>query len=146
MLLILCFGTANSAETSRVDKFKLFNSCGPMSILVEGLPPDAAEIGLTKLSLRTAVESRLRSARLYDEEVSEWPYLNVNVAGQAFSIGLAYNRWMCHSGDLCGYAKTWEVGSAGTHGKDAGYVRSFVVEHMDSFILEYMKVNEESCS
>ena len=47
--------------------------------------------------------------------------------------------------DLCGVATTWVRGSAGTHGGDAGYIRSGVSEYMDTFLLEYLRVNEEAC-
>ena len=59
---------------------------------MEGLSSRAAEIGLTVASLRTAVESRLRSARLYDEDATPYLYLDVHVVGAAFNIGLQYKE------------------------------------------------------
>jgi len=78
------------AETAedRVARFQLFDSCRPMQMLVEDLPPKAAQIGLTRPSLMSAVESRLRSARLYAEDASSVLYLRVNVVGHAFSVNL----------------------------------------------------------
>ena len=119
-----------------------------MNVLVERLGSRAAEIGLTVASLRAVVESRLRFARLYDKDATPYLYLNVNVFGPAFSLDLLYERRVCHwSEDLfCGIATTWNSGATGTHGKDAGYVRSAVAEYMDTFLVEYLKVNEEACS
>ena len=145
----LAVGAAHAEEMSfeeRVERFQLFNHCRPMDLIVEGLDSDADEIGLTEESLTAAVESRLRAARLYDEDVAPFLYLNVQVGRRAFGIWLEYKRWMCHSdSDLCGYAITWDTGSMGTHGGDAAFIRSSVSEHMDTFLLEYLRVNEEAC-
>lgn len=39
----------------------------------------------------------------------------------------------------------WQIASFGTHGDDAGLIRSTVVEHMDQFLVEYLRVNQEAC-
>lgn len=67
--LALSVGAAH-ALISDLDRFELFNNCGPVSVSIEDLAPDAAKIGLTKDSLQAAVESRLRIARLYDPAYS----------------------------------------------------------------------------
>ncbi len=164
LLFALCCGAAHAAETSFEEwrtAFELFNSCQPMNLIVESLPPDAAEIGLTEHSLRIAAESRLRSARLYKEDAPEYLYLNTNVVGKAFNVTLEYKRPVCHwdttkpencndhpyaCHDFCGRAATWRTGGTGTHGKDAGYIRSVVSEYMDNFLLAYLKENEAACS
>ena len=146
LVMALSAGVNHADEVSPFDRFELFNSCEPMSVVAERLPSRAAEIGLTVESLRTAVESRLRSARLYDDDATPYLYLNVNVVGGAFSINLEYRRWVCHSVSGCGPATTWRLGVTGTHGADAGYIRSAVAECMDTFLVEYLKVNEEACS
>ena len=77
-----------------LDFLELFSECRPMHLIVESLPPDALEIGLTVNSIQAAAESRLRSARLYDSSraASNYLYINVNVVGRAFSTGLKYNK------------------------------------------------------
>lgn len=150
LTVALSVGSAYAVESEvekSIARFELFNSCLPMGIVVESLPTEAARIGLTTQSLRTALESRLRAARLYDEIPYSYLYLNVNLVGAAFNISLEYNRRICHSGDLCGHATTWSVSSVGTHGKgNAGFIRTAISEHMDSFLVEYLKVNEAACS
>ncbi len=146
----LAVGAAHAEDISvedRLDRFELFNDCRPMYLLVEDLHSDADEIGLTEESLRAAVESRLRAARLYEGNLgAPYLYLNVGVVGQAHNISLQYKRWMCHSGsDLCGIATTWDTGGTGTHGDDAGYILSNVSRQMDAFLLKYLRVNEEAC-
>ena len=47
--------------------------------------------------------------------------------------------------ELDGFASTWDIGSFGTHGGNAGYILQSVSEHLDRFVLEYLRVNEAAC-
>ena len=128
--------------------FKLFADCQPMQLIVEDLRSDASDIGLTKASIQAAAESRLRSARLYDSDPLTYPYLyiNVNVVGRAFNIGLEYSKPVYDPlSDSHGVATTWNKGMVGTHGGDAGYILSSISELMDTFLVEFLRVNEEAC-
>ena len=42
-------------------------------------------------------------------------------------------------------ATTWEIGSLGTHGGDAGFILQGVAEATDTFVNEYLRVNAEAC-
>ena len=60
-------GHATAQELSDSDRFKLFNECGPMHLVVEDYGDAGwADIGLTVDRIQTMAESRLRAARLYD--------------------------------------------------------------------------------
>ena len=69
-LTFLATGAAGETLHERIDRFELFTDCQPMGLVVEGVPPDASEIGLTRESIIAAVESRLRAARLYDADAT----------------------------------------------------------------------------
>ena len=118
-----------------------------MHLIVEGLPPDAVEIDLTEESIQAALESRLRSARLYDSEAIDWLYIRVNVLGVAYSIDLRFFKQV-HDLDSneTGAAATWDEGSVGMHGGDAGFILSSISRYMDRFLVEFLRVNEEACS
>ena len=84
-------GAAAQTEVSEYDRFQLFNNCEPMYLVVEPLPDEAADIGLTEQRLQFAVESRLRGARLYNStRGTPFLYVEVKVAGAAFSLSLVY--------------------------------------------------------
>lgn len=144
----LYFAAAASVEAvaGSQDRFQLFAGCRPMGLVVENLPKGAAEIGLTRATIETAVRSRLRAARLYSDGASPWLYVQVNLAGQAYNISIQYNKWVRDtvSGEG-GTAVTWDIGSTGTHGRSSGYILSFVSQHMDKFIDEYLRVNASAC-
>ncbi len=142
-----CFSFGALSETTDYDRFRLFSNCTPMRLVVEDLPEDALEIGLTKNAIRATVESRLRSARLYGEKaLSPYIYINVTVVGRAFSLSLKYDKMVrdIYTNQLFA-ATTWDSGSAGTHGGNAGYILSWVSQHMDQFLVEFLRVNEETC-
>lgn len=117
-----------------------------MRLAVESLNQDAADIGLAEDAIETAVRSRLRGARLYDDEGLEYLYVNVNVIRHAFSMLIEYHKPVMDLASGQVYpAGTWNTGAVGTHGRDAGYVLSWVSQYADKFIDEYLRVNAESC-
>ena len=70
----------------KVEQFILFNHCRPMALDVERLSKDAKKIGLSQESIQSTVESRLRSARLYDSNaLDNYLFVGVNVVGHALS-------------------------------------------------------------
>ena len=150
LLAILAASQADRAlaqEVSSLDRFKLFNECRPMHLILESLPADAAEIDLAEASIQVAVESRLRSARLYDSELTgPYLYVNVNVVGRAFNTSLEYNKPVHDlASDVTGVASTWDIGFTGTHGGGSNYILSTISELMDRFLVEYLRVNEAAC-
>ena len=70
--LLVVDGLAQGRDVSSLERFSLFDNCSPMDLVVEGLHPAALEIGLTDASIQAALESRLRSARLYDSDVRQY--------------------------------------------------------------------------
>lgn len=147
----------------------LFHWCRTVGLVVQDLSDDAAEIGLTVERLQTLAESRLRAARMYDDlPVVHYVYVRVSVVGAAYSIDVQFKRpmwppeWVraavLNSGDALStlglrtgigmrtlIATTWEQGSTGTHGQNAGFILQNVSESLDEFILEYLRVNESAC-
>lgn len=156
LLVVLYFVGRLAGETLPTDEsvpqckgsncFELFNACRPIHLVVASLGEDAAEIGLTKKRIQTAAESRLRAARLYDPSSGYVLYVNVNVVGHAYNINVEHHKWL-HDVEfnLRGIAETWSIGSTGTHAGDAGYILQFVSEHVDRFVVEYLRVNEAAC-
>ena len=118
-------------EVSDFDKFRLWNNCAEINLVVEELPPEAAEFNLRKEDIETAVRSRLRGARIYTENrfddngsVVPYLYINVNTVGFAFSTNAGLKKRVSDpvSGQR-GFAATWKTGTTGTHANDASYIR-----------------------
>ena len=149
LLSVLHVEAPGQDARNELDRFKLFNNCEPMRLVVENLSDDAAEIGLTEERLRFAAESRLRAARLYtaDRGTPYYLYVNVHVVGRGVSTSLEYNKMLFDpaSGES-GMATTWDIGQTGTHGQDAAaFIVSGLSEVLDRFLTEYLRVNEEAC-
>ncbi|MDE0455924.1 MAG: hypothetical protein OXI15_01405 [Chromatiales bacterium] len=139
-------GETGGTVQERFNRFQLYANCEPMNLIVEELHPVAADIGLKLESIVAAAESRLRSARLYRSAAMPYLYVNVILTRTAFGIRLEYNKSVfdAHSGEVFS-AATWLVSSAGSHGSDSSYIMSAISEHLDQFLVEYLRVNEEAC-
>ena len=156
MAILLCVATSVLAEdVSERDRFQLWYGCSPVRLAVENLSNDAGKIGLRKENIETAVRSRLRSARIYDDNAFPILYINANVTGRAFSITIEFIRrvevllpdWEEQGGirSLVDYASVWVTGSTGTHGRDSNFILSSATRHADEFIDEYLRVNADAC-
>ena len=131
----------------RFERFQLFSDCSPMQLVIDTLDSNEKKIGLTDEAIQAAVESRLRSARLYtSDKLKPFFYVKVHVIGNAFSIRLFYYKSVYDplSGNS-DYAPTWNSGVTGTHSGKPGYIRSQISESMDRFLLEFLRVNENAC-
>ena len=148
MALVLLATLGSAWAQSDFERFQLYTDCQALSLYVTVQQEDGDELqGLTESAVRNAVESRLRSARLYTEEVVS-PALNVSVqiASWAFHIRLFVEKSVVDVASFeTNYAATWVRSSTGTHGTEASYVLSSLSAHMDAFLVEYLRVNDEAC-
>ena len=140
-------GALGREQSIRLQRFKLFNNCMPINLVAEDLSDDAKAIGLTTVRLHMAVESRLRSARLYQEAFSvSYLYANITVVGRAFSIALEFNKELYDPRTDTGFpATTWKSRGGGMHGNDGRYVVSLLSEYVNRFLVDYLRVNEAAC-
>ena len=92
-------------------------------------------------------EARLRSARLYDgSSRSPYLYVRVTVVGRAFNFGINFKKMLYDpTTDRRSSATTWDLGATGTQGGDAGDVLQTLSEFVDTFVVEYLRVNEAAC-
>ena len=145
--LTLSFPASGETSEERLNRFKLFAECRPMDLVVESLPSGAAEIGLTKESIRDAAESRLRTARLFNPESKQYLYITINVVGHGFDISVRYNKVVDDPlSNLRVYAPTWQMNTTGMHGGNSGYILSQLPGLLDRFLVEFLRVNEEACA
>ena len=146
----LCFGLPASADERAItdlDRFKLWNNCEPMMLVVEKLSDDATEIGLTREAVLTTVRSRLRAARLYsDQHFVSGLYVNVNVVSQSVNVYFGYRKLVRDfASGVDFFAITWHIGSSGIHSQDSSFILSSVSQLMDNFIDDYLRVNASAC-
>ena len=94
-----------------LDRFGLFSECSPMRLLVHELPPEASTISLTKDLIRVYLESRLRSARLYDPAALNYLSVETDVVSSSFySLKLKYHKVVYDpASNLVSTVETWDV-------------------------------------
>ena len=147
IVLVLAVSAEAADKATDSDRFSLWNGCRTMFLSVEALPTDAIALGLTREAVTVAVRSRLRAARLYHAR-SGTPFLSVdvNVIGSAFGVAVEYLKWVKdHASGVSREAITWKNRATGTHGRDASYILSAVLQRVDLFIDGYLRVNDAAC-
>ena len=153
VLLVFAFlltATASWAEEasewpSDWDRFRLWDRCRPMDLRVY-VDKGATAIGVTKETVTTAVRSRLRAARLYENGSESEFFAGVQVLGFAFQVNVYYLKEMADPASMqMGRVIAWRDGNFGTHRRDSSFVLSSLSESIDSFIDEYLRVNASSC-
>lgn len=148
LMLAASPGIADEHEVTDFDRFRLWNDCKPLHLLVESLDENATDIDLTADQIAITVRSRLRAARLYAGTLgAPYLYVNINVGLRAFSVSVEYKKEVFDlATGLDGIGATWERAGMGTHGGDAAFILSNLAGYTDAFIDEYLRVNEEACA
>ncbi len=120
-------------------------------VLVEDLPEDARQIGLTKQLIQSKVELQLRrngitpSSKETLEALGYFLYIKVNVVDSCFNIDVEFARITSY---IVGYktyrkiATTWKTGSTGVYG-NAKYIIGWLLDNIDIFCNEFLSVNEK---
>ena len=154
------------------DLLKLFTECAPMSFGIDFWPRFAASAEIAEAQheigngVKLAVESRLRSARLYGGEfaganqfpslyspgqlnvlhveISHWEPSEQFLKGSA-SIDLAFKKRLIDPvTKVEGKVATW-MSTKYVRSNDDRAIISATSELMDLFLTEYLRVNEEAC-
>ena len=151
--------TATGAPSPCKRRFELWTDCKPLSPMIlvvdnrEGVPK------LTWESVQSAVESRLRSARLYsnldnamgDDPTSVLLQIYVNTIGDGYSdnrrvfffnIGLSKRLLDLETG-IRDLMQTYQTRFEGIGTRED--IRFKLAEYIDEFLAEYLRVNEAAC-
>ena len=77
-------------------------------------------------------------------------FVQITVVGQAFSILLAFHKTL-HDPVINAPVSAWFAGNwinvfTGTHGGDGGYILQGLSRGVDSFLVEFLRVNEDACA
>ena len=145
---------------SRVERFSLWNDCGPMRFeahlrsdndkLPEGNPFfrfDVDLYGLSYFDVMSNVEDQLRAAHLLGEgSIATSLFVHVHVIGKRFWLDVSYSKPVRDliSGEKF-FAATWQSQSMGEHKNDGNRILHRVTKEVDKFIGEYLRVNRNAC-
>jgi hypothetical protein len=151
-LLAASAATAQDADVSR----QSLKGLKGVQVLVESLEAEVEQGGLTKTSIQTDVELKLRQAGITVLTAAEsmaapgspYLYINVNTQGgplYAFSIRVELKQSVRLDRDpsieVYGVA-TWSAESVGTVGQDhLRDIRGPIKDYVDQFVNAYLSVN-----
>ena len=146
LALALAVPAGAAEKVTELDRFRLWNNCQPMGLIVKGSDKSAA-IELTKETIAIAVRGRLRAAGLYKADLAG-SLLQVFVTGdsRSFAFSISYVKWLTDavSGEA-GFAGTWAVTGGGSHGLGSGYIRAHILQFVDQILDYYLWVNHAAC-
>ena len=129
-----------------LNEFRLLSNCQSMYLLV-GVQKHETKIGLTDNSIQNLVESRLRSARLYTDDILANSYLDVQIVlvDRAFRVDVDFNKEVVDSITRHKFpATTWNTNTTGI-ASNSDYVLSSLSQLVDKFLTQFLRVNEKAC-
>ena len=158
VLTSLISGLASGQED--VERFNLFTNCAPvrLAVYVQNRNRESA-IKSTKEAIESAVESRLRSARIYEKRKTGNYMLIVNLivlpavsrsgfrSGVAFSLDFSFHKDLFDpASGLETSAATWDTNILAIEGeRPTEAILAVVRTLMDQFVVDYLRVNEQAC-
>jgi hypothetical protein len=145
---MLAFVTPAKAEgmSPKVDKFRMWNDCRPLRVVLATLPSEADQLGLEYVDIKIVAEKRLQAAGIHSRVSMARLYINLNVAGGAFNVSVWFRKMVKDvSSGKTNLATTWQDGVTGTHGYQGEYIFSTLSRLLDAFVEEYLRVNAEDC-
>ena len=157
LLLVLTLpGWAQDAPRTGedLDRFYLFASCRPMSVIAYAGQSGPVGFKLSKDVIEVAAQLRLEAERLHPAPhpqgpVKAWPpalVIDLQVVGRSFHINLAYSKPVSdHLSGLDFMAATWLTGFIGQHAGSPDFVMRALDQMLDKFVAEYLRVNQAAC-
>ena len=131
------------------DRFSLWTYCQPLELWTS--VNDEAESGarIDEESVRSMIESRLHSARLYSKEADVILEVTASRVGYqslypfSFSIALRKAMYDLRTG-LKGRPLTWQTVGFGVGSPE--FFHSSLSGHIDTFLADYLSVNQTACN
>lgn len=143
----------SAEKVTKYDRFRFWNDCKPVQLVVARLNQNAKNIGLTEESIEAAARSRLRASRIFTADENHMPpttlFVNVDIGkGTTFLVSVELWKWL--KDDINGISSswrssTWDTYSYGTFGANSTIPISLVSQLVDKFIDEYLRVNAAAC-
>ena len=161
VLALITMGSSSWALNSETNRTTL-RGLGGVRVLVEDLPPEVEQEGLTKTQLQADLELKLRTGGikpLTQEECFKTPgepylYININLntlktEGDRYSysidIGLIQNVTLQRTPGQTTYAITWSTGGVGLIGKKhVSELQDSVGDLVSIFVKAFLSVNPKN--
>ena len=141
VLVSLCPAAMGQDAPSRAERFKLYNLCAPMGLRVESVPSELAAVGLSSTQVTSLAEGRLQLIDLFEADAST----TLRVVASRHTVQVQYLKPVVDVASS--ETETVQTYSSSAKVRD-GTVASVLLELsklLDSFLLEYLRVNESAC-
>ena len=127
---------------TKADRFKLYNLCAPIGVVIEALPPGVAAAGLSTTQLEEMAVQRLKTVALHDPLA----LTALHVAASPDAVQIRYRKPVVDVASsetevIQTFSQTAEV----RDGSAAGIMLK-VSQLLDDFLIEYRRVNYPECN
>ena len=140
-----CVDDQRERKTASQKCVDFYTGCRKIGLRVYLDMGEDSGLGLTDKAIQATVESRLRSARIYDPGV-KFPSLYAAAGGsrRLFVVRLAFDKYVFDplSGEK-GIVQTWQDGR---FEQSTDRILLLLSELTDQFLVEFLRVNEKACA
>lgn len=149
LVLTTSYVWGSESSTLKWEHWVLWNDCAPVAVGVYVIG-DTKKSGLTERELKTVVEGRFRSARIY-RPAKKGTHFEIKILADDnehdFQVHGYFNlkfyreiksEWMY------GTAATWKMILTGKY-KNANFLLDTASDIADKFIADYLRVNYDAC-
>lgn len=137
--------TAHAQTMTKADRFKLWNDCRKIRVVVERLHEQASRKGLDRQELRSALRKYLHGKNLYDATATTFLYVRIGMTKSAFNLDIDYFKPVRDT--ITGIkrnAKTWSSGNFGSY-RTTKIIWTALIEQLREFVYQYRRVNKIAC-
>ena len=125
-----------------------YSKCEPMSLVLMSDLPERTRDGLSQFTVRNAIESRLRAARIYNRKGRTALVVHVLSERDAYFVQVVYVKRFMDVNFLPAYdvmAGLWGRPSIGFYDKNPRLVVSVVSQLVDEFLANFLRANQKDC-
>ena len=134
------------------DAFQLSNDCRPVNVMVNEVDSTVADMGITVSGLTAVAADQLDAIGLYDGDAVETLIVTLRamnvpelVGGPFFAKVVFYKVMTDERTGVKLHAAAWEQLNYGAYAH-RDFILNTLVDQLDTFILEYLRVNAQECN
>ena len=119
-----------------------------IDLKLDSLTDEANKLGVSSYGLRTLAQMRLRMSGVDITERKDGAaiYVNVDISGDAYHVRVSMLRptsYLVHGESRKTLAETWYDEAMGIHKGDRKKIDSAVLQVLEVFVNEYLRINTE---
>ena len=131
--------------SDQLEAYEWWADCAPIGLSINLEQSENSPAIISESTVRNAVESRLRAARLMDVRSLTYLSIDIRTVGNGFSIVGQLNKPMFDlASEFSFNASAFAYIITGVY-SESDYLLNALAELMDDFLNNYLRINEPAC-